>query len=210
MFRKNLLVLTLGLAPCALSAQFSPYNNLSLGSISCPRRDSVGSAAHDGNYATVDQPTEMMIPPAQRKSVADFGVQAPDGSLRKVSDCFGKIVVIIFWSPSCDVSLNELQIAANMQVQAARKGMQVETWPVHMEGWPSILSYLRSKKTLLGDVKVYRAALGDNGVHVLSKTDLPALPAIFIIDRQGRLADSWVGYYQNRTISRLNQLYQEP
>lgn len=191
-------------------AQFSAYNNLSLGSTSCPRRDSVGSAAHDGNYATVNQPEEALVPLKSRKSVAEFGVQTPDGLLRKVSDCFGKVVVVVFWSPSCDVSINELQIAANMQKQVEQNGMQVEVWPVHEEGWPKTLGWLRSKKGLLGDVKVYRTAMGANGVHVLSPTDLPALPAIFIIDRKGMLADSWVGYHENRTISRLNQIYREP
>lgn len=191
-------------------AQFSAYNNLSKGSTSCPRRDSVGSAAHDGNYATVNQPEETFVPPASRKSVAEFGVQTPDGTLRKISDCLGKVVVVVFWSPSCDVSINELQIAANMQKQVEQRGMQVEVWPVHEEAWSKTLGWLRSKKELVGDVKVYRTATGSNGLHVLSPTDLPALPAIFIIDRQGRLADSWVGYHENRTISRLNQLYQEP
>lgn len=206
----NNVLLASSLVCAPLMAQFSPYNNLSLGSSSCPRRDSVGSAAHDGNYAVVDQPLEAIVPKAMRKSVADFGVQDPNGNLRKISDCLGKVVVIIFWSPECDVSINELEVAASMQRQAAQKKMQVEVWPVHTEGWPKVLGWLRSKKQLVGDVNVYRSALGDNGIHVLSPTDLPALPEIFIVDRQGRLADSWVGYHQNQTISRLNQYYQEP
>ena len=64
-------------------------------------------------------------------------------------------------------------------------------------------------KDKLGDVVAYRAALGDNGVHVLNPVDLPALPATFLIDREGRLADTWVGYHQNQTVMRLNQLYNE-
>ena len=96
-----------------------------------------------------------------------------------------------------------------MQEQVKQRGMDVEIWPVHMEAWPEILSFLRRTKDKTGNVIVYRTAPGENGVHVLSPVDLPALPAVFIIDRHGRLADSWVGYYPNQTIMRLNQLYQE-
>ena len=210
MFRKICLLSIFALSPCMLAArQFSPYNNLSKGAVSCPRRDSVGSAAHDGNYAVVDQPKEQVIPMDQRKSVLDFGVTDPDGKVKRIADCQGKVVVIAFWSPSCDVSTSELLEVANMQVQAKQRDMEVEVWPVHMEAWPAILSFLRSKKDKTGDVTVYRAALGDNGVHVLSPVDLPALPAVFMIDRHGRLADSWVGYYPNQAIMRLNKLYQE-
>jgi len=96
-----------------------------------------------------------------------------------------------------------------MQMQAKRMNMAVEVWPVHMEGWPRVLGFLRSKESKVGEVTAYRAAIGDHGVHALSPVDIPALPAMFIIDRHGRLADSWVGYYPNRTIMRLNKLYQE-
>lgn len=210
MFRKTCLLSLLALSPCLLMGrQFSPYNNLSKGSVSCPRRDSVGSAPHDGNYAVVFQPDEQIIPVEKRKSVSGFGVTDPNGKLKLVSDCEGKVVIIAFWSPSCSISTSALIEAGFIQAQVRQKGMTVEVWPVHMEAWPGILSFLRSAKDKTSDVTAYRAAIGDQGVHALSPVDLPALPAMFIIDRHGRLADCWVGYYPNRTIMRLNKLYQE-
>ena len=210
MFRKICLLSLLALSPSLLAAQqFSPYNNLSKGTVSCPRRDYAGSAPHDGNYAIVDQLKEQMVPVDQRKPVLEFGVTDPEGKLKRISDCPGKVVVIAFWSPSCTVSTSELLEVGNMQMQVKQRGMDVEVWPVHMEAWPTIIGFLRTNKDKTKDVTTYRAALGGNGVHALFPMDLPALPAVFVIDRHGRLADSWFGYYPNQTIMRLNKLYQE-
>jgi hypothetical protein len=184
------------------------FANLSAMEPSCPKKGA--SAAHVGplNQPLADTDKESVFPKDQRRSVAAFGVYDLEGKLTKVGDLKGKIVVVGVWSTMCGPSQTELQELKGFQTQAAEKHFPVVVLPVHIEAWPEVLSFLRRKAPLFEGIQVWRAGLGENGLDNF-QPELSALPSTFIIDKEGRLAASWGGFYQGRLLTHINAILNE-
>ncbi|HJW08120.1 MAG TPA: TlpA disulfide reductase family protein [Holophagaceae bacterium] len=203
-------LLLLAASGSALPAQQTAksFANLSTSEPSCPKKGA--SAAHVGplNQPLADPDKEMTYSKDQRRSVVDFGVYDVEGKLTKVADLKGRLVVIGIWSTQCYPSQLELQELQGFQTQAAEKHYPVSVLPVHIETWPEVLSYLRRKSNKVEGVQVWRAGLGANGLNIFAP-ELSALPTTYIIDREGRLAASWAGYYPGRLLTHINRLLNE-
>jgi peroxiredoxin len=194
------------------SQQASAFEELSRGSKSCPRRESNGGSAHGSTQMRgyYEIPSDKLITPLERRSVLNFAVYQSDGALREVSNYKGKVVVVGFWSTICEISQHQLVELMDIQNQVKQGDFNTVVWPVHIEQWTNVKEFLRTYSDRLNGVEVYRAGLGSQGPSVLVGTDIPALPAIFLIDRQGRLAQSWFSFEPKRIFEAVNKLRMEP
>jgi hypothetical protein len=96
----------------------------------------------------------------------------------------------------------------NLQKQIGEKKYAITILAVHLETWPEVQSFLRSNNSLFEGVNVSRVGLGVHGLNVLGP-EIKALPALFLIDKQGRIAGRWSGYIPGQLTQRLLNLYNE-
>lgn len=131
-----------------------------------------------------------------------------DGSKnRLLADFRGKVVVVDFWTtwcPPCRQSMPEL---VNIQRQEAK--VPIAVIPVNMDedGWSVVTPFLMKKRKVLDGFRVFRAAVGKSGIHVLGTVE--AFPTTFIVDAKGKLAWWWSGYGPRLVEERANQVLKE-
>jgi hypothetical protein len=93
-------------------------------------------------------------------------------------------------------------------LQAEEKRGDFVVWPIHNEGWPWIMSFIRRKSAEYEGIKIFKAGFAEYGMHVLG-SPIVALPMIYIIDRRGRIAATYSGFQPNVLPGLLNDYYTE-
>lgn len=153
----------------------------------------------------------FLIPPAERSAPTTFSMMGQDGKAIALPTLKGQVVVIGLWSMACEPSLFQLMEMIDLQKKGAQNGFQV--FPVNYdEGpdrWPRLIRYLNRVKDRLVDPKVYSPGVGKGGVNSLANA-IPALPAIFILDRDGRVAARYSGYRPGSMVNALLAILREP
>lgn len=76
-----------------------------------------------------------------------------------------------------------------------------------MESWINIGQLTRKLKEVQ-KVRFFRAGLGEHGPMQLG-AELAALPTVYILDRQGRVAHAYVGYVEQRLSQALRRYLAE-
>ncbi|WP_243286968.1 TlpA family protein disulfide reductase [Geothrix terrae] len=205
MFKPFLLIV---ISALSLAAQTNTGSSLKIGEEICITANNDSAAAHSslGTRALNDAPPLARVPKDQRIDISAFGVTDENGVKQTISDHKGKVIVLCFWTPSCQGSLRALKSMKSFQVEEKRGDFLV--WPIHNEGWPWVLSFIRRKKPEYEGIKIYKAGFAEHGMHVLGDPII-ALPMIYIIDRKGRIAASYSGYRSNFLPSLLNDYYTE-
>ena len=137
---------------------------------------------------------ERDIPLSERKSGSTFGFTDVDGKLTTLDSLKGKVVVVAFFSTSCEPSMRQLLDVAQLQPKGAQFGFEII--PAHLESWVNIGQMTR-KWADVKPVRFYRAGLGEHGPLQLGP-ELSALPTVFVLDRQGKVAHVYVGFMENK------------
>lgn len=151
----------------------------------------------------------FIFPVEQRKSANGFAAMDKDGKVVRVSERKGKVIVIGLWATLCQASGVELLELADLQPKGEKYGFEV--WPVNYDEkdrWPRVAAYMQVNGKALGGVRVFVPGLGKEGVATLAEL-VPALPAIFIIDREGRLAAQYAGYQPGALMGALKAIMTE-
>ncbi|HJV89689.1 MAG TPA: TlpA disulfide reductase family protein [Holophagaceae bacterium] len=197
-----------GLSTFAMLAQETKESPLKIGEEICITANNTGASAHMvlGTRPLNDAPPFLKIPRDQRPDVSDFGVCDEGGKLSLIRDHKGKILVITFWTYSCEGSLRQLKELEYFQGEEKRGDFLV--WPTHNEGWGPVMSFIRRKKAAFGEIRIFKAGIAEHGMHVLGNP-ITALPMTYVIDRKGRLAASYSGYRVGRLAALLNEYYNE-
>jgi thiol-disulfide isomerase/thioredoxin len=153
--------------------------------------------------------TCTLIPAAERKSVKDFKVMDKGGKGITVADKSGRVVIIGFWASYCQPSSVQLLELVDLQAKGQKFGFEV--WPVNYdpERWVKVSLYVQANKAQVGNAELFVPGLAKEGPSVLAGL-IPALPAIFLVDKQGRLAAQYAGYQPNTLVNALRALLKEP
>jgi len=148
-----------------------------------------------------------ILPVPERKDGTGFvAIPVAKGPNRRMADLKGKVVVIGVFAAICDPSLRLLAEMAELQPKGEQYGFEV--FPICLV-----------KRTLLGEVQrrnrprfdktvFYFPGLGQDGLLNLGP-ELQAAPTTFILDRQGRVAVRWVGFYPGLLVQILKNLLRE-
>jgi peroxiredoxin len=116
-----------------------------------------------------------------RKAAADFSLHDANGSVVKLSDYRGKVVLLNFWATWCGPCTLEIPWFIEFEQQYKTRGFAVVGVSMDEDGWAAIKPYMAEHKMN------YRVLLGDDSVSQLYG-GVDALPTTFIIDRAGRVA----------------------
>lgn len=140
---------------------------------------------------------------AEAQLAQDFTLQDLDGKKVKLSDYRGKVVLLTFWATWCGPCKKEMPVL--QKFLAANKDKGVAVLAINTEGFTS-----RSK------VKPFIEKEGLDKLKVLFKDDeqlssynYNAIPALYVIDREGRVAHARTGYdsdLQNKLDHEISEL----
>jgi hypothetical protein len=149
-----------------------------------------------------------LIPPEKRKSAATFTVQDNTGKSLGVAAQKGKAVAVVFWQVSCGPSLDLLLELADLQKREDKFGFVA--WPVNYDTdrWVRAKPFIEKNRKSLGEARLFVPALGEQGTQVLAPA-LEALPAWFILDRQGRVAVQATGFEPKALVNALKKVLME-
>ncbi len=148
--------------------------------------------------------------PAERRDVSAFSVFDSKGDGRSILAARGKVVVVGFWQTACEPSVNLLLEMAELQPQGGKHGFEV--WPVNYdpERWQKVRPFVekQANRSFFQKTRIFLPGIGKQGPNLLMRT-FPSLPALFILDRQGRLAFAQTGYEPNALLENLKRVLLE-
>lgn len=116
----------------------------------------------------------------------DFTLKTPDGKPVRLSDYRGKIVILDFWATWCHWCLLEMPLLDRFQKSHAQDVVLVTINTDSFENRPNIQPVL--ERLNLAPTVLYEDP------EQLSQYQYGALPSIYLIDREGRVAFAKTGY----------------
>jgi thiol-disulfide isomerase/thioredoxin len=114
----------------------------------------------------------------------DFSLKSIDGSIKKLSDFKGKVIVLDFWATWCQPCIKS--IPDLIEIQNSLNNVQVIGITVDENPMQVVPDFVRKFKInypiLIGTEEVYKEYGGIN-----------AIPTTFIIDKEGRIRNKHIG-----------------
>lgn len=148
-----------------------------------------------------------VVPREKRSTPGALILEGADKQSFTLDTLAGKVVVLAYFSIECQASC--LQMAELGDLQPKEEAFKMRMLPVSFQGWATLQPFLRRNRTNLPkDLKIYLPGTGKNGVVSL-QGELHALPLVTLLDRDGKIASSWVGYYPGRLVERLKAIIPE-
>jgi peroxiredoxin len=129
-----------------------------------------------------------------RKSAPTFGLENTGGTVVKLSDYLGKVVLLDFWATECGGCVREIPWFMDLAQVYKRKGLAIVGVSVDVlyenlkdsnEGWSKVKPFVRAHRVN------YPILMGDG--QVTKPYDIQALPLTYIIDKRGRIAATYPG-----------------
>ncbi|MDF1536769.1 MAG: TlpA disulfide reductase family protein [bacterium] len=118
----------------------------------------------------------------------DFLLPSVDGSMVRLSDHSGKVIIVDFWATWCPPCEEMIPVLSKLHREFSEKGLVVLGVAMDREGLGVLGTFVHEKmipyKVLMGDDKVTRSFGG-----------VSSIPTLFIIDREGRLVRKLMGYH---------------
>ena len=133
------------------------------------------------------------VPSAQGRDVSELRLVDPGGTVRRVGDLAGRVVVLDFWAtwcPPCQMSLPEV---AALQ---SRQGDAYAVLPVSLDrgGFQDVLPFLRQNPQL-----ALSALVPANPAALESQVGrIEGIPTTLIVGRGGKVVRAWMGYSPGR------------
>src|SRR5882757_4533688 len=133
------------------------------------------------------------MPPAQpdlqpesaRKLAPDFALTDVSGNPIKLSDSKGKVILLNFWATWCGGCQTEIPWFIEFQNKYKDAGLNVIGVSLDDDGWKSVSPYVKEKNVN------YCIVIGTRAVA--KQYAVEAMPATWLIDRQGKIAATHVG-----------------
>jgi cytochrome c biogenesis protein CcmG/thiol:disulfide interchange protein DsbE len=129
--------------------------------------------------------SSSVAPTESRKTAPDFTLDDSKGAPIKLSDYKGKVVLLDFWATWCHGCGTEIPWFIEYQTKYKDSGLAVIGVSMDDDGWKVVKPFIEEKKMN------YAVVLGNADVAKLYKVD--AMPVTVLIDREGRIAESYDG-----------------
>jgi peroxiredoxin len=167
-------------------------------------------------FATVSAPGQQgvhatIVPQASRTAAPAFQLADMSGMNKQVTDYRGKVVLLNFWATACGGC--QLEIPWLIELESAHKSDSFTVVGVSMdtsyEGSKSADEAWSKVKPFVLDHKLnYPVLMGD--ATLITSYKLGAVPATYLIDKQGRIAATYSGVIDKSDVdSNINKLLAE-
>jgi peroxiredoxin len=140
----------------------------------------------------------------ERKATPDFSLKDSTGTLVKLSDYKGKVVLLNFWATWCGPCKIEIPWFTDFQKTYKDREFAVIGIAMDEDGWDSVKPYIEQHKMN------YRIVVGDDKISQLFGS-VDSLPTTLMIDREGRIASMHIGLVAKNTyVKEIEQLLEAP
>ena len=167
-------------------------------------------------FATMNAPGQQaahatVVPQASRQTAPAFQLADSSGRTRQVADYRGKVVLLNFWATACGGC--QLEIPWLIELASAHKSDSFTVVGVSMdtsyEGSKSADEAWSKVKPFVLDHKLnYPVLMGE--ATLITSYKLGAVPATYLIDKQGRIAATYSGVIDKSDVdSNINKLLAE-
>jgi cytochrome c biogenesis protein CcmG/thiol:disulfide interchange protein DsbE len=145
----------------------------------------VGLAACGGGAAPAAS-SGAAAPQASAKTAPDFELKDVDGKPFHFADAKGTVRLVDFWATWCAPCREEIPMFKELQATYGEKGFKLVGIAMDDEGVDKI-------KPFVDELKIPYLTLIGNEQVATSFGGIVGFPSKFLIDREGRIVDSWVG-----------------
>ncbi len=126
-----------------------------------------------------------VTPAGLRKAAPEFTLIDSKGASAKLSKYKGKVVLLNFWATWCGGCKVEIPWFMKFEKKYKHSGLGVVGVSMDDDGWKSVKPFLKEKKVN------YPVVLGND--ELAKQYGLGAMPMTLLIDRDGKIAASYVG-----------------
>lgn len=149
------------------------------------------------NLIGVDAATASVLPAEsatggstdQGKVAPDFALKSTEGKMVKLSDYRGKVVILDFWATWCPPCRAEIPDFVSLYSQYRDKGFQMLGISLDEGGLKDVVPFMKDH------AMNYPVVLGTQDV-VSAYGGIRGIPTTFVIDKNGHVRASFVGYRQ--------------
>lgn len=206
-------LLCLALSCLGLSAQGIFNNANSPNDPTCPRimqektalnyKSQYGRNGADASAVRYSQRGDQFFPPAERKDVSAFAAYDEKNKGISVASLKGKVVLVGLWSTHCDPSASMLMELASLYPKKGQHGFEILA--VNFDetqqdsgiegGWRAINKFMIKNRQFFASsqMPIYTPGLGKEGASNFMDM-VYSVPVLFVVDRQGKLAELHIGY----------------
>jgi thiol-disulfide isomerase/thioredoxin len=130
----------------------------------------------------------------------DFVLPAVDGSMVRMSDYAGKLIIVDFWATWCPPCQEMVPVLSKLHKEYSDKGLVILGISLDREGLevlgPHVHENMVPYKVLMGDEKVNRAFGG-----------IATIPTLYNVDREGRLVRKLIGSHSYEDLEKAIKRY---
>ena len=137
-------------------------------------------------------PDADFIENADRRSAPDIVAPSLSGDTFNLTDYQGKVVLLNFWATACPPCDTERPLLNELQQTYRDRGLVIVGIALDRGGMPQIAEYLESQRV------GFRIVLGDTSLSD-AFGGLVGVPVSMFVDKEGRLAASFVGRRPRRS-----------
>ena len=120
-----------------------------------------------------------------REAAPDFALRDANGSIVKLSDYKGKVVLLDFWATWCGACKIEIPWFIEFENKYKNRGLAVIGVSMDEDGWTAVKPFLENEKVN------YPVVVGNEDLAKLYGVE--ALPMTLLIGRDGKIASSHIG-----------------
>lgn len=206
--------LMLAASGLALSAQGVFTNANKPDDPTCPRlmqektelnyKSQYGRNKADASSVLYTQKGDWFFPQAERKDVSSFAAYDEKAKGTSIASLKGKVVLVGLWSKNCDPSAKMLQEFASIYTKRIQAGFEILAINFDENqqdgggiegGWRAINKFMNRNRQFFEASKmpVFTPGLGKEGPSNFMDM-VYSVPVLFVVDRQGKLAEIHIGY----------------
>jgi peroxiredoxin len=127
----------------------------------------------------------ILQPANERKPAPEFALKDSSDNTVSLKDYRGRVILLDFWATWCEGCKEEIPWFSEFQRKYGSNGFTVVGVSMDDDGWKVV-------KPFIGKAEVpYCIVLGDDATA--RKYKIENMPDAFLIDRQGRIAATYVG-----------------
>ncbi len=154
-----------------------------------------------GPPAPLVRPEQMVEP--KRPEAADFTLKDLEGNPVTLSDFKGKVVLVDFWATWCPPCVAEVPHFKSLHKEYNAQGFEIIGISLDKGGVPVVRDFVEEREI------PYINVMGTREV-TLAYGGIRGIPTTFLIDREGRVAEKWVGFHEEGEFARaIEKLLEE-
>ena len=130
-----------------------------------------------------------------RPSVAGFGFETAGGARHSIGDFKGKVVVLDVWATWCSTCIYSIPNIVALEKKYSGWPVEIIGMDVDRGGWSKVKPFLQKHPEMNYGIAVPYPAppfLIQSLVDLRPLGEVSAIPTVFVVDRQGRLAGKFI------------------